>query len=168
MIKEEEKKLVSYFCQLRRLLLDQSSSVQPLSESSGGTLSVTEKSGRRTDGQKTEILVSNIGWSGHTNKQTKGPNQSIYNVHLHTVKKDILQKFIYYPIVSYTVYRIHSVQRTLYPVGYSLYREDAPGLTKPGKTSLRVLESRTEWHLGNSIGFGVLLSHQHILNIEVN
>ena len=45
--------------QLRRLVFDQSSPVHPVSESRGGTLSVTEKDkGRRTE----EILVSNFGF----------------------------------------------------------------------------------------------------------
>ena len=34
--------LFPYFCQLRRLVFDQSSPVQPISESRGGSLSVTE------------------------------------------------------------------------------------------------------------------------------
>ena len=70
--------------------------------------------------------------------------------------------------MSYTVYSVQNVQCPFYPLGYSQDREDARGLTKPGKTSLRVLGSRIEWHLGNSIGFGVLLSHQQILIIEEN
>ena len=45
----------SYFYQLRRLVFNQSSSVHPVLESMGDTLSVTE------DGGRTEILVSNVG-----------------------------------------------------------------------------------------------------------
>ena len=54
---------------MRRLVFDQSSQVHPVSESRVGGLRVTEKSGRRADGQrvdglKTEILVSNIECKG--------------------------------------------------------------------------------------------------------
>ena len=52
--KKKKKMLFPYFCQLRRLVFDQSSPLHPVSESRGGTLSVT-------DGAQTEILVSNIG-----------------------------------------------------------------------------------------------------------
>ena len=44
------KMLFPLFCKLRRLVFDQSSTVQPISESRGGTLSVTEKDEVRTDG----------------------------------------------------------------------------------------------------------------------
>ena len=50
------------FCQLRRLVFDQSSPVQPVSESRGGTLSVTEEDDERTNERTKEILVSNIGY----------------------------------------------------------------------------------------------------------
>ena len=50
--------LSSYFSNIRNLVFDQSSPVQSVSESRGGTLSITEKFGRRT-----EILVSNIGYN---------------------------------------------------------------------------------------------------------
>ena len=43
---------------MRRLVFDQSSPVQPVSESRGGTLSVTFE---RTEGRTKEILVSNLG-----------------------------------------------------------------------------------------------------------
>ena len=46
------KNVISLFCQLRQLVLDQSSSVHPVSESRGVTLSVTH--GRRTDGARME------------------------------------------------------------------------------------------------------------------
>ena len=39
--------LFSWFCYLRRFVFDQSSPVHPVSESRGGTLSVTEKEGRK-------------------------------------------------------------------------------------------------------------------------
>ena len=50
--------LFSYFCQLRRLVFDQSSLVQPVSEYRGGPLSMTDGG----EGQTMEILVSNIGY----------------------------------------------------------------------------------------------------------
>ena len=49
------------FCQLRRLVFDQSSPVQPISKSRGGGGS-PEKSGER----KTKILVSNIRFNSPT------------------------------------------------------------------------------------------------------
>ena len=42
------------FCHLRRLVFNQSSPVHPVSESRGGNLNVT-------NGERTKILVSNIG-----------------------------------------------------------------------------------------------------------
>ena len=51
--------LFSEFCQLRRLVFDQSSPVQPVSESRGGPLSVAEE---EEEQQQQEILVSNIGY----------------------------------------------------------------------------------------------------------
>ena len=49
---------------IRNLVFDQSSPVQPVSEFRGGPLSVTEK--------KAEILVSNIGWSECTVNRSTG------------------------------------------------------------------------------------------------
>ena len=49
------------FCQLRRLVFDQSSPVHPLSDFRGGGLSLTN------GGQRTEILVSNIGFTLENN-----------------------------------------------------------------------------------------------------
>ena len=46
---------------MRRLVFDQSSPVQPVSESRGGTLSVTEEDGGGRRRRTKEILVSNIG-----------------------------------------------------------------------------------------------------------
>ena len=55
--------LSSQFSNIRRTGFDQSSPVQPVSESRGGTLSVTDGGGRRTnEGRTKEILVSNIGF----------------------------------------------------------------------------------------------------------
>ena len=52
--------LSSYFSNIRNLVFDQSSQVQPVSEYREGTLTVTD--GRRTKDEWTkEILVSNIG-----------------------------------------------------------------------------------------------------------
>ena len=45
---------------MRRTRFDQSSPVQPVSESRGGTLSVTEE--EKDEGRRTEILVSNFGF----------------------------------------------------------------------------------------------------------
>ena len=53
---------------MRRLVFDQSSPLHPVSESRGGTLSVTHG---RTDGGRTEILVSNIGCLGSHNAKNK-------------------------------------------------------------------------------------------------
>ena len=49
--------LLSYCSNIRNLVFDQSSPVQPISESRGGSTSVTEE-----DGRWTEIIVSNIGY----------------------------------------------------------------------------------------------------------
>ena len=46
---------------MRRLVFDQSSPVHPVSESRGGSQSVTYE--RRTDGRTEEILVSNFGFN---------------------------------------------------------------------------------------------------------
>ena len=51
----EKKMLLSYFCQFRRLVFNQRSPVHPVSESRGGSTSVTKSK------EKTEILVSNFG-----------------------------------------------------------------------------------------------------------
>ena len=48
-------RIYSKFSNINRTQIDQSSPVQPISESREGTLSLTEESGRRT-----EILASNI------------------------------------------------------------------------------------------------------------
>ena len=53
--------LSSYFSNIRRTQLDQSSSVQPVSDFRWGTLSVTES--EQTNEQTEEILVSNVGCS---------------------------------------------------------------------------------------------------------
>ena len=55
--------LPSKFSNIRRTRFDQSSPVQPVSESRGGPLNVTD-GGRRTEesGRRTEILVSNLGY----------------------------------------------------------------------------------------------------------
>ena len=53
---------------MRRLVFDQSSPVQPVSECRGGTLSVMEK-----EKKEKEILVSNLGWSANKNLDGVGP-----------------------------------------------------------------------------------------------
>ena len=60
MPKQEEEKIaiLLVFFQLRRLVFDQSSPVQPFAESWGGPLSVTEE--KAGAGQTEETLVSNI------------------------------------------------------------------------------------------------------------
>jgi hypothetical protein len=50
----QKQTLSTYFSNIRRTGFDQSSPVHPVTESRGGTLSVTH-------GGRTEILVSNIG-----------------------------------------------------------------------------------------------------------
>ena len=52
--------LFSYFCHLRRLVFDQSSPVNPISESRGGYRERHGQTDGRMDGRRTEILVSNI------------------------------------------------------------------------------------------------------------
>ena len=61
--KREKKKIIlpknkNAKCQMRRLVFDQSSPAHPASDFRGGTLSVREK-----DGQRMDILVSNIRFS---------------------------------------------------------------------------------------------------------
>ena len=57
-----QQKRNSQFCQLRRLVFNQGSPVNPVSESRGGPLSMTHE---QTNHQ-TEILVSNIGFTAYS------------------------------------------------------------------------------------------------------
>ena len=54
-----KKMLSSLFSNIRNLVFDQSSPVQPVAELGGGLLSVTEE--EKKEEKKKEILVSNIG-----------------------------------------------------------------------------------------------------------
>ena len=63
--------LSSQFSHIRNLVFDQSSPVQPISEISGGTLSVTEE-------KKKEILVPNIGFKKYINLTY--PKLTIYKI----------------------------------------------------------------------------------------
>ena len=56
--KIEEDKISSWLFYLGRFVLDQSSPVHLVSESRGGSLSVTDKRQRR----RTEKIVSNVGY----------------------------------------------------------------------------------------------------------
>ena len=49
------------FCHLRRLVFDQSSPVHPISESRGGSTSVTKNGERRTDERKYLCLIQDFG-----------------------------------------------------------------------------------------------------------
>ena len=77
--------LLSYFCQLQRLVFDQSTPVHPVSDFRGGGLSVTD--GERTDGQ-TEIHVSYIGLTQIPYKlkyfETVHNNDRFHSVSSHT------------------------------------------------------------------------------------
>ena len=55
-----KKNAIPLICQLRRLVFDQSSPVHPVSESRGGSMSVTDE--RTKDGRKSSCLISKHGF----------------------------------------------------------------------------------------------------------
>ena len=60
------------FCHLRKLVFHQSSPVYLVSESRGGGLSVTEEENGRSN-ERTEILLSNIGYKSHATRPQAVP-----------------------------------------------------------------------------------------------